>query len=222
MRTQANLSLEVSTAEELRALAEEVGAPIGELADLFLRAGLSRADRVKLREWVAKLPQRKGRLGGALRGPERAALEAIAKLKAQPHAGTVFSVVELARGAGLLVKATFDALRALEARGGYVYGATSADVDRWGRPQESVWWLHGDVMQVNQDQVLDAVVSLRAELALLRVEPLAIGLIEKACRGTAGWSSAALRFPQGEFSETYDVSGEGAIEWLRPRWPVAL
>ncbi len=226
MRMQTNLSLAVDTTADLRSLADEVGAPIGELADLLLRSGLKRADKAKLREWATKLPHRKGRLGGGLKGAQKAALEAINKLKAMPHAGKVFSVVEIARAAGLLVKATFDALRALEARGGFVLCVTSPDLDRWGRPAESMWWLEGDNLHhVAQDQVLEAVVTLREELALRRVEPLAVALIERACRLSAGWSSAALRLPQGEAlgeGQAYDVSGEGAVEWLRSRWPVSF
>ena len=222
MRSQLNVLLDATTAEELRALAERVGAPIGDLADLLLRRGMKQVVEPRLMAWAAALPSRSGRTGGALTKAEKAVLDAFARmpLEGGPVPGCVFSAAELTRAAGLPTRAAADALTSLLTRG-RVHEVHGDERDRWGRPLDSLWWATPRE-GVDQSGVLSAVVDLRRELVARRVEPLAVALMERAARRTAGWSIAALRLPQGVEAESYDVTAAGALEWFAARWPLAL
>jgi hypothetical protein len=227
LKAQLNVSISSHTIQELRSRAAEVGAPIGDLADTLLRGALMKTDVQALKTWAQGLESRRGRAGGALRADEKAALSGLRTVRKDSHHAKVFTSVEIARSVGLLLKTTHDALCSLQARGGFVGGALSSDLDRWGRPVESVWWLAEDNdPAIDHGALLEVVRGLRVELATLRVEPLAIGVMERAIRLRAGgWSPAALRFPEGDTlseGQTYAVDAQGAIAWLSSRWPVSL
>lgn len=222
MRPQLNVQLNPETIDALRGLAEEIGAPLGDLTDTLLRFGLQRADKAALTKWAAALPSRKGRRARiGLRVSDQTVLASLDRIGTAAAGGVVRSAVEIARDGGLLLKVGFDTLQSLKGSG-LVAGAVGDEVDRWGRAVESVWWLPARALPgVDQAAILEAVKGIRAELGRMRVEPLAVGLIERAIHRSAGWSIAAMRLPQGEMGDA-DLLARGALEWLRVRWPLPL
>lgn len=219
MKTPFATDLDVEAAASLRTTAAEVGASLSDLTALCVRYTLSKLPREKLVEWAKAQPRRIGRPAGSGSGLtklERAVVLAFDALRAS--GAEVFSVVEIARAAGVPVRDAYIALPSLEQRTMVVTQGTT-EVDRWGRPAELVARLSGKGPDWAS---LEAVRAVRAELAALRVEPMAAELIQQAMARTSGWSAVALGLTGGEFGETYDVTAEQATAWLAARWPVAL
>lgn len=149
-KLQINLSMADETVVNLRRVAEQVKAPVGDLADLCVRYALSRLPSDRLTAWAASLPSTLGRLGGAPTKVERstlAAFDACARQSEFPAATYCFGARELAHAAGVLPKEGYGALQAL-ARRGLVEGAQGHDLDPWGRPAESFWWRAGGRLPV--------------------------------------------------------------------------
>lgn len=221
MRQQMNVSLNTHTIADLKDLAHELGAPVGDLADVMLRFAHEKMDRERLRTWTATLQSRAGRNRGALNLAEKALLKAFERLKPE---GSVFAFHDLARDAGLSTHTAkaFDALARLRSRG-LVGEAHGDEQDRWGRPVDSVWWRDA-VPEVDQSAVLQVVVTMRAELTgLTSIDPAALGMMERWARRTAGWSAGALQFPTPKVAvdHVYELTGAAANAWFFARWPVA-
>lgn len=220
MRTQVNLSLSSDTATALRSLADEVGAPIGELADLLLRMGHTRTSPDKLRSWALALPSRLGRNAGGPTLVERKALAALEALREGDHAGTVFGVGQVADRSGLPVREAYRAIRALEARG--LVGVVGSDeVDRWGRPSELVTWTRAGALEVDQRLALESIRGLRRDMALTSFDPVARGLIRRRVLITAGWGEGASALPDGlevAAGEAPAIGPEQWEAWFASRW----
>jgi hypothetical protein len=148
-KTQLNLFIAVSTAEELRARAQSVGLGPSDLGDLLLRFGLERVGVEALREHARTLTTTRNTAG--LRMNERAVLNGLVALERDPvasNAGKVreFLTDEIAGRAGIPIREADRALNALKCRG-HVSRLDMApgEVDRWGRATRVVWGRVGEV-----------------------------------------------------------------------------
>lgn len=140
MKTQIGLYLQVGTAEELRARAAATGSSVGDLADLCIRATLAKMADKQIRAWASKLPNLRGRTGGALRKNEREVMAALERLEKKDPGAYRFNTHDVAVAAGLRTGEAFLALTSLEARAltrSLVMG--DGQVDRFGRPISCVW-----------------------------------------------------------------------------------
>jgi hypothetical protein len=140
MKTQVGLFLQNTTAEEVRVTAMKVGVGIGDLADYLLTQGLQRLSEGELHTWAASLQSTKGRLGGGLTRCESAVLKCFDRLLQNREEAWRFSAHEIAKEAGFPHRLAFGALKSLQRRELVKGLEMSEEVDRWGRPVNSVWW----------------------------------------------------------------------------------
>jgi hypothetical protein len=141
IKTQFNVSLPPSTADAVRARAQEADVNVNDLTDLFLRYGLERMPVELLRKWASS--QATSRSLGPLTKNERKVLGAFEKLRAKPDNDLAWkwNHLELAIEAGLRHAVGYDALKSLEERGLVVVLSEGEAVDRWNRPVKSYWGL---------------------------------------------------------------------------------
>lgn len=115
----------------LKGRAAALGVPYSALADFLLGLALQRVTPETLQAWMST------RTGG-LSSKETAVLGALQRLST-PETYR-FDVGSVADAAGLPRREAYRALKALQGRG-EVAGAEGSEVDRWGRPVESLWRL---------------------------------------------------------------------------------
>lgn len=141
-KTTFALALEQSTQDAVRDVARDVGAPIGDLADVLLRFALDRMPREAIRKWAGELPAKRTRSGSTgmtkNEGAFLAALAALSK-RNEPWSARAFTLTEIADATGLHIRDVWRAGGALVARGRVAYVGSPA-VDAWGRPAVSIWW----------------------------------------------------------------------------------
>ena len=145
MPEQVNLKLGSETIKELRTLAEQGGAQLGDLADLFIRKGLASMSVEAVAKWAGSRPSRLGRYAGGLTKAEKEVISALERLH-QGAAGTPvcwFSLADVAQLTSLRLAVTWSTLQALKGRGLTSVIILDPDkVDRWGRPERSTWALN--------------------------------------------------------------------------------
>lgn len=224
LRAQTNLYLPITTAAELRDKAARTGAQIGDLTDLLLRFAMARLNDDAVIAWAKGLENRKGRLGGALKGSEKAALNALEVLVATPWAGRVFTPEQVASRTGGPPRLALTALRGLLARG--LVGCVEGDeLDRWGRPEVSRWWLISSPPPAECDQrmIVDVLSDVRRAMGATTWDSVARGQAILEMTRTSGWSREALAMPEGLplGAGEAPVITDG-LEWLARRWPVKL
>ncbi len=146
MKTHAQMYMEETTWATIRSQAEELGVPIGDLVDLYLRFAHSKVSAEALKKWASGRRSAKGRSAGGMRKSERNVLDAFPRLLAKGEGSWRFMATEIAREAGLTNKDAYFALLELQRRG-LISGGGSQKEDRWGRPMESAWVLKGSEPQ---------------------------------------------------------------------------
>jgi hypothetical protein len=163
MNSPILLSLPSETIADLRKRAESVGAPYSAIADLLIRYGLARITDDALRTWADTRPARKGPLGGGLTKDERTCNSALQRLLSNPEKAWRFPLQQVANESGLPPRTTYRALKALQGRS-MVRGTELPEVDRWGRPTESYWWLPASEEEYNR-MLPQMMAELEAKLA---------------------------------------------------------
>lgn len=143
MTTMVGLYLSPETAEDLKGKALKGGLTISALADLALRYGLARLADDAIAAYAAKLPRKRGALGGGLRASEQAALRALEALTV--GLAWRLSHEDIAATAGLGRLEAYKALTSLAGRGLVRPhpALSSPELDRWGRPVKTFWSLPG-------------------------------------------------------------------------------
>lgn len=212
------MTLQLTCRDDLAELASEIGSPVGALADLLLRAQLARitpAQRERLRAWAAQRGSRRGCLGGGLRKAEQLALTHLRE--GVPYGAWVETSERVARAVGVPLRVAYDALVSLQARG-RVGSVRSADVDRWGRSVEAVWWALPARSSSDQVALAGRVAGLRTALRTHVCEPGVSGIAAAWLRARTGWSAEALALPdapplaEGAIAE---ITCETVEEWLQ-------
>lgn len=223
-RVQFATHLPPSTLDQLRELADASNAQINDLTDLLLRFSLAKLSVEQVKSWVEKQPSRRGRLAGGLKGSEKAALNALEVLVATPWAGRVFTPEQVASRTGGPPRLALGALRGLLARG--LVGCVEGDeLDRWGRPEVSRWWLISSPPPAECDQrmIVDVLSDVRRAMGATTWDSVARGQAILEMTRTSGWSREALAMPEGLplGAGEAPVITDG-LEWLARRWPVKL
>jgi hypothetical protein len=143
MKDQLGIRLPVSLIATLHDRAKGSGAGLAEIVEMALRYTLPRVTDGQIRTWSDANRGEHRSAPAPLRKDERAALNAIERLKAKGEGSWRFSGSDVAQEAGLRLTDAFLALRALQARG-LVVGVDFEARDRWDRPVKSLWCLAAD------------------------------------------------------------------------------
>jgi len=190
MKTPFSVALDRSTQDSVRALAKQTGAAVGDLTDFLLRSALGSVSPEIVQQWAIEHAVKVDRTSSAMTKAEGGMLGALQALRARSKA-RAYASSEVANEAGLAPRDVWRAGQTLSKRG-LVAFASSLDLDSFGRPVESIWWLTADPPLVMVDaDLLEGVSLLRAWVETL-IDPADRASVLQCIECEIGLSDRAL------------------------------